>query len=414
MTYSSLHDLQSPGARRITPAMILAEMQCEALPRSGASMTQILSALHTEPRALGLQPRQSDLLGFLVSRTKPVDWEEDNLTVCAVRNQDICERFGVERSTVKRWLRGLSEGGWIIMRDSPNKQRWLRRDGRNGPVIEGYGFDLSPLSRRYDEMLQRVAAFREREREGKRLHRRVMILGRRITALCATALETTDEGAAVMEIRKEGHQLLALRGRDHDLDILSPLVEQMERLVERLEVMIAGSDPVDMDPMGRTDGPHNTYTNPDKITKVTVSGASCAGDGIEAEVVGSDSASRHSSSPLRGFKAGPNFLLQLVPELRDLCTSSRPQEAELVSAVELLTGSLGMSSHVWRQACSVMGRYEAAVAVCVISAKARKGKVRSAGGLLRAMIERHLDGTLALDRTLYGLASDLSSERTYH
>ena len=414
MTYSLSHDPHQAGVRRITAAMILAEMQCEALPRSGASKTQILSALHTEPRALGLQPRQSDLLGFLISRTKPVDWEDDNLTICAVRNRDICERFGIERSTVKRWLRGLSELGWIIMRDSPNQQRWLRRDGRNGAILEGYGFDLSPLSRRYDEMLQRVEAFREREREGKRLHKRAMILSRRITALSATALETVSDKAEVMSIQQNGHQLLALRGNDHDLDILSPLVEQMEGLVERLEALIAGAEPVEMDPMGRTDGPHNTDTNPNTITKVTVSGAGCAGVGIEEGVVGSDSASPAKASPLRGFKAGPNFLLQLVPDLRDLCTSSRPHEAELIEAVEMLTGSLGISSHAWRQACSVMGRYEAAVAVCVISAKARKGKVRSAGGLLRAMIERHLDGTLALDRTLYGLASDLSADRTYH
>lgn len=414
MTPSFSHARPSAGIRRITAAMLVAEMQCAALPRSGASKAQILSALHTEPRALGLQPRQSDLLGFLISRTKPVDWEDDNLTVCAVRNRDICERFGVERSTVKRWLRGLSEAGWIVMRDSPNQQRWLRRAGRNGALLEGYGVDLSPLSRRYGEMIQRVEAFREREREGKRLRKQVMILGRRVTALCATALEIKDDGAAITEIQEKSRHLIALRGREDDPTVLSSLVEQMERLVACLELVIAEADLVEMDPMGRAGGPHYTDTNPDKITNVTVGEAGSAGVGLKEGGVGAVDVSRPGGSPLRGFKAGPNFLLQLVPELRDMCSSSRPPEVELVRAVELLSGSLAISSHAWRQACSVMGRYEAAVAICVIAAKTRKGKVRSPGGLLRAMIERHLEGTLALDRTLYGLASDLSSDRTYH
>lgn len=65
---------------------------------------------------------------------------------------------------------------------------------------------------------------------------------------------------------------------------------------------------------------------------------------------------------------------------------------------------LGISQHAWGQACIVLGRMEATSAIAAISAKHGAGLVRSPGGLLRHMVQAHLEGELRLDRTLFGLA----------
>ncbi|MBV8914886.1 MAG: hypothetical protein JOZ05_17840 [Acetobacteraceae bacterium] len=55
----------------------------------------------------------------------------------------------------------------------------------------------------------------------------------------------------------------------------------------------------------------------------------------------------------------------------------------------------------------VLGRKEAAVALAATAAPHAQGQVRSPGGFLRALVDSHQNGTLRLDRTLFGLAEGL-------
>ena len=94
----------------------------------------------------------------------------------------------------------------------------------------------------------------------------------------------------------------------------------------------------------------------------------------------------------------------MAPLFRDYCPSSRPTEVQIVEAACLVAIALGISPQAWAQACHAMDRYGAAVTVAVIAALHDTGRVKTAGGLLRAMVARHLTGQLNLDRTLFGLA----------
>ncbi|NHN93186.1 replication protein C [Acetobacter sicerae] len=407
---------QPPGGlRRITPAMLAAQVQAQAMPMSGVARPEILRVLRLARSAVGLTCQQVELLAYLSSWTDLEDWiDEDGEPLCTARNLDIQERFDLGRTRVKELLRGLAEAGWIIHRDSPNGQRYVRRSRGSRKALYGYGIDLSPLSRRYPELAHAAAAQEERRREGRRLHREVMALARRIYALSETCLEVGLPMTDAKRFALEANRLTQLRGEDRNPKILEPILARLTAMEQELEFAIQAANPVESDPMGSAERPHYTTTKPDHIAHATVGGTGYAGKAHEAGRSRSCEPRRATESALKGFRVTPTFLLQLVPALRDICQTDRPNEREILDAVALLCNSLGVSTHAWKQAISVLGPYEAAVAVCVIAARHAKGLVKSAGGLLRAMITRHSKGELALDRSLYGLADQIKASASVH
>ncbi len=56
-------------------------------------------------------------------------------------------------------------------------------------------------------------------------------------------------------------------------------------------------------------------------------------------------------------------------------------------------------------------RWPAVVALACIAGRHARGMGQSPGGLLRRMVELHETGTLRLDRTLFGLADELTQSR---
>jgi hypothetical protein len=59
----------------------------------------------------------------------------------------------------------------------------------------------------------------------------------------------------------------------------------------------------------------------------------------------------------------------------------------------------------------MLGQQPAVVALACIASRHARGLVQSPGGLLRRMVELHEAGTLRLDRTLFGLADELTQSR---
>ena len=390
--------------RRITGKMLQAQLQAEALPLTDATRSEIITALHQARREIGLTRQQTELLAFLASWTREDEWHADGDPVSIASNYEIGQQFDVGRTRVKSLLRGLAEAGWLIHRDSPNGHRYRRAHPSGQGTVYAYGLDLSPLSRRYPELKAAAAAAAERRREGHRLHYQVTALARRIYDLTQTGLELGLDPTEAAEIGQRAHALTLQRGEDRDPAQLSPLCDQLTDLLEAAEIRVSSLQAVESDPMGAPERPHYTDTNPDNniITVKTAARSarhamkntsSRAGTGLP----------RAASSPLRGFKAGTGFVLEIAPSFRQYVSSYRPKEDEIVAAALLETNRLGISRHAWAQASNVLGQYETAVAIAVISARQAEGKIKSPGGYLRAMIDRQLKGELNLDRTLYGM-----------
>ena len=176
--------------------------------------------------------------------------------------------------------------------------------------------------------------------------------------------------------------------------------------------------PVETDPMGTIERPSITPTSHLKIAKANTAVAgltpiaheksrsrvSASHSNAPPEETKKQSAREGMGSALRGFVVTPEFILQIAPQFRDWVRSGRPKWGELEEAATFVHSELGISLHAWGQACVVLGRMEAISVLAAIAARQAAGKVRSAGGLLRRMVDLHMAGELRLDRTLFALA----------
>ncbi|MGH7006365.1 MAG: plasmid replication protein RepC, partial [Alphaproteobacteria bacterium] len=81
---------------------------------------------------------------------------------------------GMSSATIRRHLAALVEAGLIIRRDSPNGKRYARR-GESGQVEHAFGFDLSPLALRADEIETHAAQARDLARAIHRVRSEITI-----------------------------------------------------------------------------------------------------------------------------------------------------------------------------------------------------------------------------------------------
>lgn len=395
------------GGRRLTPPMLVAQARLETLPKNEIHHRDLLTNLRKGRAILGLTCQQLDILCFFIGWTRPEEWRDDGFPVCTARNIDIQERFDIGRTRVKQVLRALAEAGWIAHCDSPNGHRYRR--GRDCADEGGtaYGIDLTPLSRRFPEIVQAAQTAAWRRDEARRLRHEITRASKRVYALAEVGERLNHDSRDISDAVSKMATLSRLRGESRDPDTLEMILSEIATLEASLDAkvsMAAQAQTVESDPMGPPERPHYTTTNSGCTAKATVSGAGSAGVCNEAARSRNDIAPLKTHSVLRGFRAGPEFVLRVAPQLRDFCTSERPKDQEIIEAALFACHELGISRHAWRQGDAVFGSYENAVVIAAIAARTRKGEVKSPGGLHRAMIRRHLEGNLLFDRTLYGLA----------
>lgn len=417
------------GRRRVTPPMIAAQAACPT-EWDPARRGQALSALKRAAPALGVPRRVVELVDYLVGCTQEGDWEPGARPMAWPSNATLGDALDLGRTQVKTVIRLALEYGLVAVDESANgHRRGWREGGKSGPIVEAWGFDLTPLAARRAEFEQIAAAHAERRREGRRLRRRVAALSTQVLGLSDAGAEQGRGGADWPALAAEARALLARRGASEDPGQLAPLVEQLEALRARAQEGLAAaaeeaSAPVETDPKGPEERPHITPTNLLSISR---------GDTAVPSPVGPDRprAQESRSSPgrqgpsgqqgqpdkaqagqpqaptpgsaLRGFVMTPDLVLRIAPQFRDWVGTSKPSWAELGEAATFVRSELGISLPAWGQACVVLGRMEAISVLAVIAARQAAGQVRSPGGLLRRMVELHLAGGLRLDRTLFGL-----------
>ncbi len=96
-------------------------------------------------------------------------------------------------------------------------------------------------------------------------------------------------------------------------------------------------------------------------------------------------------------------LVRLAPRLRPYLRTSSPAWPDIVDAADWLRHELGVSKHLWGEACLAMGREKAAIALAIVSAKPAEHFTASPGSYFHGMVKRAKAGELDLARTLWGL-----------
>jgi replication initiation protein RepC len=443
------------GFRRLSLAMLAASKTAEnftGLSDGEGSPGAVLAAFKAAAPYLGLSPRAVHAVDWLFRFTQKQDWEPGSRPVVWPSAFVQAEALCLSLTRVKALNRYLVELGLVVMKDSPNGKRYGRRD-RAGRIIEAYGFDLSPLAVRVAEFRAVAAKGRETREAIRQLRRRTTIASNGLYQIAATAAEYGLLDPIWQSQADEAQKLARRLAKADRLEALALGVAQLERQQhearEHLEVLLArapkgGSralDPVETDPKGAKIGPHITTTKQilDPSDTVTAEGKSRAvsgggknqavRDGLDADSmaqarqvgahrhIGQENpvseVQKHAGQTVRTartdsgtvMKITPDELVGLAPRLKPYLVKGSPNWPEIVEAADWLRHDLGISKPLWGDACLVMGREHAAIALAIVSTKPAEYFRGSPGGYFHGMVAKARTGDLNLSRTIWGMRS---------
>ena len=97
----------------------------------------------------------------------------------------------------------------------------------------------------------------------------------------------------------------------------------------------------------------------------------------------------------------PDELVRFAPKLKPYLRGPRPTWSDILDAADYLRGDLGVSKSLWGEACGIMNRYRAAVALAIVSTKQPEHFRSTPGGYFRGMVAKDKAQELHLDRTIW-------------
>jgi replication initiation protein RepC len=107
----------------------------------------------------------------------------------------------------------------------------------------------------------------------------------------------------------------------------------------------------------------------------------------------------------------PDELVKLTPKLKPYLRRPNPTWPDIVDAADWLRHDLSVSKSLWGDACLVMGRELAAVALAIVSSKEAEHFRTSPGGYFHGMVAKAKAGELHLERTVWALRRASEPER---
>ena len=407
------------GFRRLTVASMATghlASDFEGFGDNGPRPGQILAAFKAAAPFLGYGSRIVHAVDWLFRFTAPQDWRQGARPIVWPSARMQQEELQLSMTRTKAINRLLIELGLIVAKDSPNGKRYGRRD-REGRIIEAYGFDLSPMAQRLEEF-ERIAE------EGRAVRARMAQLRRRAT-IARKGLIQIFEAVNELGLTDANWRVLSDEAR-----VLSQALKRVERLDE-MEIGVAGLErrqaeaqqrleeqlgtskkDVNQDAQGADSSPHiDTYKtplNPIQDTVMACEGSSSGTLAPPAHTDGPQKPAERTEREERGqvLRLHPEELPVVAPRLRDYLRTREPRWSDIVDAADMLRLDLDVSRPLWGEACRVMGRETAAIALAIVSTKDPEHFTRTAGHYFHGMVERAKRGELHLDRTLWGLRSD--------
>lgn len=410
------------GQRRISEAMVAAREELTTPPPAEPGKWDMLNMLKSLRGVLPVSRGAALTLIIMVEKTAADAWTALKTPFIYAHNTTLMSWTGLSRSSLQRHIRELAEARLLVPQDGRNGQRGRRWQGNEETQV---GFNLSTLRYRWPDFLALSA-------EQRRIRKRISFLRDSIADL-NDSVRAGAEQFGLHDVIAQAATIMRARLRSVQLGTLEALYREMAALSAIVGEHAAGSIsepestsvenpafsmqyPSEMRPMGPQSGAHYTDTKNIQSSKKVDQVAAKGGNRIEAMRRAAPESTTDRPSPydrtaLRGFKGTAVFYLEICSGLRELCSSERPSAEELIEAAEYLSGQVGVSCHAWSQACVVLGRLQAAVAVIVMASRLERGAaIRFRDAYFRSLIERGARNTLFLDRSLYALRDSRSRE----
>jgi replication initiation protein RepC len=422
---------------------VLAEKHAQAGERLSIPKSQAIVAAKKVAASIGLKSQDLLLLDTFGAVTQTQDWEQGRRPIVWPSNIFLMDQTGFSLATLRRHIRRLCEAGVIWMKDSPNGKRWGKRDD-DGVIVEAYGFDLSPLSARTVEFEHLHAQIQEERRFCASTRNSITITRRVIRAKIEKALDSGLRGPW-RDLRDEFDVLLeALPKRSTAPNKLLDILDWFKAFKDRVEQAFEdafdwpeesdeqdlthepsdGSNVVlfdkNMRPTSLTNETHILTTKqPNPVTSNRFEKKHAAKTVPETPPLVEDERSEEvdldinwsSHGRKRGSEVDIRMLMIACPHFAEMARNLENGYIrswnDLHRAAAKVRGMAGISEDAWNAANQVMGPAIAAATIALIFDKQSTGEVNSAGGYLRAMVQRAQNGELHLDRSFYGRLSEV-------
>ncbi|NGQ93327.1 replication initiation protein RepC [Rhodobacter sp. HX-7-19] len=392
----------SPFMRPISRAHLRAVERPEAsVPGKPINKWELLRELSKAQAAFGVTERDLTVMQGLLSFF-PDDALGGNVEMVVFpSNKAICERLnGMPCSTMRRHLARLVEAGLLMRRDSPNGKRYVRKHGEERVA---FGFDLSPLYCRTEQITRAAEAVREAEDRVRRL-REVVSLMRRDLAALAEFGEEIQPGLGLWDQFRDKAVLTAraLR-RKLTLEELSAYRIDLEALLDHARNVIDGPETEEMNTNGAQFERHLHNSNEESIDlePALKKGGAAAGapdpetDALVADVEEADTR-RVPKIPLHLVIAG-------CPSLKTFYQGDIRHWHQLFDAACQVRPAMGISASAWEEAQRFMGPEQASIVV--VAMLERFADIRSPGGYLRALTSKAAAGEFSCGPMIMALMS---------
>ncbi|CAN7642708.1 plasmid replication protein RepC [Pararhizobium sp. LjRoot238] len=382
------------GRRPMTLALVRRQIETsEIKPGKTADKWKVFRDASEARELLGLQDRSLAVLDALLSFYPDSQLRQDAQLIVFPSNAQLTLRaHGIAGATLRRHLALLVEAGLIVRKDSANGKRYARKD-KAGAIDSAFGFDLSPLLMRADELAmsaQQVVADRFALRRAKE---NLTICRRDVRKLISVAIE---EGASgnweSIEAMYIG--LVGRIPRSPTLGDVRSILDEMELLQQEIiNILEMQQKDENISINGDHSERHIQNSNTESIHEVEPSSR----QEQDAKAVGDD---RPKREPVRNFPLG--MVMRACPEIAMYGTGGTIGSwREMMGAAVVVRSMLGVSPSAYQEACEVMGPENAAAAMaCILE---RTGHINSPGGYLRDLTRKAARGEFSLGPVLMAL-----------
>jgi replication initiation protein RepC len=397
------------GRRSLTLAHVATRIAASARPPEKAvHKWKIFRAICTARPQLGVSERALSVLNALLTfHPETALTGEDDLVVFPSNEQLSLRAHGMPASTLRRHLAVLVDAGLIVRRDSPNGKRYARKD-RAGAIELAFGFDLSPLVVRSEE-IENLAEEVEAEARALKLAReRITLCRRDIAKMIATGIEEgvptrrAGQGAANwQEIHAAFRALVERIPRTATRQQLEPIADLLSQLADDvlnlLEMHIKTENPNANESHVER---HIQNSNPNPLVELEPSLQEGRAEGPEPQ----------PRSPRVAETAYPlGMVLNACPDIVDYAKGGIASWRDLLATAAVVRSMVGISPSAWEEAQIVMGEVQAAVVVaCILQ---RGAAIHSAGAYLRGLTRKAQAGEFSIGPVLMALINTRRGEK---